>query len=319
MIANQLHINIEASLKPNKATIYCKEKGGVAVKLGNHIDIATNLPPMDKAVIIGKEEGYKAAYLEDIKWLNEVLPKYNDSKIFIPVLTDAESTAIIRAKSMVNNLNEPAKRVANKHLKLLEERDTVVEFIELNSVKLSANDIDSKNALLALLVKHGFVKNGAVPTVDKKYTVKFKETGNRCIDAQFQSNPICDDNKSSQEWVVDGVGKIHLATSPNLCLSNGGGYLHVIDCSDMIVSKKHWIFDGKNQSENKYLIKSKAEDWRCIDYATGEYNTFLPYNCHGNSNQRFEITNKAGKIGFEDKLLSIISGKELKIIYDLFK
>ncbi len=318
VIANQLHINIEMALKPNKATIYCKEAGGGAVKLGNHIDIATNLPAMDPAVIIGKEAGYEAAYKEDIKWLNQVLPKYDDTKLFIPLLTDAESTALLRVKDRLSNLNSSAKKVADQHIKLLNERDTVIDFIDLNSLKLSSNDTDSKNALLKLLVDKGFITNGSTPSIDRNYITKLKEGGNRCIDSEFPTTtPMCVDNKSSQEWIIDGVGKIHSATSPNLCLYDGRSYLSVVNCDDMIQSStQHWVLD--NQAENKYRIKGSLEYWRCIDYASS-LGKFITYNCHTGGNQRFEIITKAETTGWNNKLLTIIPSKELKIIYDLFK
>ena len=319
MLANQLHINIELASNPTGATIYCQEKGKGKVPLGNKIVIDfSKLPPMDKAVTIGKGEGYKAAYLEDIKWLNEVLPKYDDVKIFIPLLTVAESTAVLRARSMLSSLNASAKKVAERHVVLLDQRDDVIEFIELNNEKLSANDIDSKNALLALLEKHGFVAKGTVPTVDKNYIIKLRGTGNRCIDSEFQKNPICVDNKSSQEWIMDTVGKLHQADSPNMCLLNTGLHLTLTECSDMILTHHQWGLEGNIQVENQYRILAKGQAKKCIDYASN-YGTFITYGCHAGGNQKFEVKNKASTKSWDNKMFSIIPGRELKVIFDTFK
>ena len=295
-IINKFHVNIPESKKPVQVVLYNK---GVTKTI--NINVNDYNTPMPKAVIIGKENGYKDVIAQDVSTLNTLL---KDKVVSSYTLTDNEKYLIetLSFNNSIELLEANPKAIANDYLSKQAGIKAVNNFIEENYNLLESNDTQKDTELANIISSNGL---GNV-----EYYFNQSIINNKCMEVSTDDNmtvgaAICN-NLENQRWVMDSIGRIHSAVYPGYCLELGKMQTLQL-CSESLNQRWKVKTDtGKIQYENI----GKANN--CIDNSASEPEKIIAYQCNNGANQQFKQ-----EISTDDnKYLSVMQGS---LIEDIWK
>ena len=293
-IINKFHVNIPESKKPVKVVLYNK---GVTKTI--NINVNDYNTPMPKAVIIGKENGYKDVIAQDVSTLNTLL---KDKVVSSYTLTDKEKYLIetLSFNNSIEQLEANPKAIADDYLSRNKDIKEIDDFIEQNYDLLESNNQEKDTELKNLLNSKGM---GTVSYLFNQAVINGK-----CIAVNSDkavTAKTCNELEN-QRWVIDGTGRIHSAVYPGYCLELGKMQTLQL-CSESLYQRWKIKRDtGKIQYENI----GKANN--CIDNSVSEPKKIIAYQCNNGANQQFkqEISKD------DNKYLSVMQGS---LIEDIWK
>ncbi len=293
-IINKFHVNIPESKKPVKVVLYNK---GVTKTI--NINVNDYNTPMPKAVIIGKENGYKDVIAKDVSTLNTLL---KDKVVSSYTLTDKEKYLIetLSFNNSIEQLEANPKAIADDYLSRNKDIKEIDDFIEQNYDLLESNNQEKDTELKNLLNSKGM---GSVSYLFNQAVINGK-----CIAVNSDkavTAKTCNELEN-QRWVIDSTGRIHSAVYPGYCLELGKMQTLQL-CSESLYQRWKIKTDtGKIQYENI----GKANN--CIDNSASEPEKIIAYQCNNGANQQFKE-----KISKDDnKYLSVMQGS---LIEDIWK
>lgn len=294
-IINKFHVNIPESKKPVKVVLNNK---GVTKTI--NIDVNDYNTPMPKAVIIGKENGYKDVIAQDVSLLNTLL---KDKVVASYTLTDKEKYLIetLSFNKSIEQLEANPKAVANDYLNRNKSINVIDDFIEQNYDLLESNNQEKDTELKNLLNSNGL---GSVSYLFNQAIINGK-----CIavnsDDKLVTVETCNE-LDNQRWVIDSIGRIHSAVYPGYCLEHGKMDKLQL-CSESLFQRwKVKNSTGKIQYENIGKVNN------CIDNSASEPEKIISYQCNNGANQQFR--NEISKD--DNKYLSVMQGS---LIEDIWK
>ena len=293
-IINKFHVNIPESKKPVKVTLYNK-----GVQKTININVNDYNTPMPKAVIIGKENGYKDVIAQDVSTLNTLL---KDKVVSSYTLTDNEKYLIetLSFNNSIEQLEANPKAIANDYLSKNKGIKEIDDFIEQNYDLLESNNQEKDTELKNLLNSKGM---GSVSYLFNQAVINGK-----CIAVNSDKAVTAEtcNELENQRWVIDSTGRIHSAVYPGYCLELGKMQTLQL-CSESLNQRWKVKTDtGKIQYENI----GKANN--CIDNSASEPKKIIAYQCKNGANQQFKE-----EISTDDnKYLSVMQGS---LIEDIWK
>ena len=293
-IINKFHVNIPESKKPVQVVL--NNKG---VKETITIDVNDYNTPMPKAVIIGKENGYKDVIAVDVARLNELL---KDKVVASYTLSEKEKYLIttLDFNNSIGMLDANQKAIANDYLNITKSIKLIDDFIEQN-YELLENDNQEKDTELK-----NFLNSKGMGSVS--YLFNQAVINGKCIAVNSDKAVTAEtcNELENQRWVIDSTGRIHSAVYPGYCLELGKMQTLQL-CSESLYQRWKIKTDtGKIQYENI----GKANN--CIDNSASEPKKIIAYQCNNGANQQFKE-----EISTDDnKYLSVMQGS---LIEDIWK
>ena len=293
-IINKFHVNIPESKKPVKVVLYNK-----GVEKTININVNDYNTPMPKAVIIGKENGYKDVIAQDVSTLNTLL---KDKVVSSYTLTDNEKYLIetLSFNNSIEQLEANPKAIADDYLSKNKGIKEIDDFIEQNYDLLESNNQEKDTELKNLLNSKGM---GSVSYLFNQAVINGK-----CIAVNSDKAVTAEtcNELENQRWVIDGTGRIHSAVYPGYCLELGKMQTLQL-CSESLYQRWKIKTDtGKIQYENI----GKANN--CIDNSASEPKKIIAYQCNNGANQQF----KEELSKDDNKYLSVMQGS---LIEDIWK
>ena len=293
-LINKFHVNIPESKKPVKVVLYNK---GVTKTI--NINVNDYNTPMPKAVIIGKENGYKDVIAQDVSTLNTLL---KDKVVSSYTLTDREKYLIetLSFNNSIEQLEANPKAIANDYLSRNKGIKVIDDFIEQNYDLLESDNQEKDAELKNLLNSNGM---GSVSYLFNQAVINGK-----CIAVNSDkvvTAKTCNE-LDNQRWVIDSNGRIHSAVYPGYCLELGKMQTLQL-CSESLYQRWKVKTDtGKIQYENIGKVNN------CIDNSASEPEKIIAYQCNNGANQQFkqEISKD------DNKYLSVMQGS---LIEDIWK
>lgn len=293
-IINKFHVNIPESKKPVKVVLYNK---GVTKTI--NINVNDYNTPMPKAVIIGKENGYKDVIAQDVSTLNTLL---KDKVVSSYTLTDREKYLIetLSFNNSIEQLEANPKAIANDYLSRNKGIKVIDDFIEQNYDLLESDNQEKDTELKNLLNSNGM---GSVSYLFNQAVINGK-----CIAVNSDKAVTAEtcNELDNQRWVIDSNGRIHSAVYPGYCLELGKMQTLQL-CSESLYQRWKVKTDtGKIQYENIGKVNN------CIDNSASEPEKIIAYQCNNGANQQFkqEISKD------DNKYLSVMQGS---LIEDIWK
>lgn len=293
-LINKFHVNIPESKKPVKVVLYNK---GVTKTI--NINVNDYNTPMPKAVIIGKENGYKDVIAQDVSTLNTLL---KDKVVSSYTLTDREKYLIetLSFNNSIEQLEANPKAIANDYLSRNKGIKVIDDFIEQNYDLLESDNQEKDTELKNLLNSNGM---GSVSYLFNQAVINGK-----CIAVNNDKAVTAEtcNELENQRWVIDSNGRIHSAVYPGYCLELGKMQTLQL-CSESLYQRWKVKTDtGKIQYENIGKVNN------CIDNSVSEPEKIIAYQCNNGANQQFkqEISKD------DNKYLSVMQGS---LIEDIWK
>lgn len=276
-LINKFHINIPESKKPVKVVLNNK---GVLKTIT--IDAVIYNTPMPKAVIIGKENGYKDVISADVSSLNTLL---KDKTVASYSLTNNEKYLIetLSFNNSISLLEANTKAIAEDYLSKTNGIKAIDDFIEQNYTLLESNSQQADAELANLLISNN------LGSVTYNFNLAHLSNG-KCIEVISDANKTvtvstCNELEN-QRWAIDSIGRIHSAVYPGYCLELGK-MQNLQLCSENLYQRWQIKTDtGKIQYENIGTPNS------CIENSASEPNKIITNTCSTDVNQQFkqEIT-----------------------------
>jgi len=282
---NKFHINLEASRQPEEATLYCHENGVKNVLAT--IDIPSQLPPIQDAVVVGEERGFQQLQRLELATLENQLLQFNDGE---SVLLPLQHRQVLDAWNNTETLSASAQVILDEYKQQLQKYELVEAWVNKEGAPNSAE-------LRMMMVDLGLgvvqIPQGAVIRSDRNngcLTLKSNDT----VTVETGS---CD--AQNQKWFMDGLGKIHSAEKPGMCLLSSNSDSVVQPCENQ--AQFMWAED-----ENRRLQIGSVSG-KCLDYTSA--GSAILYNCHGYENQKWTIGSKAN-----DAVISELKGSVLNLL-----
>jgi hypothetical protein len=306
--ANKLHVNLSLAENPQKVDLYCKKANEEAKHLST-IDIPVYETAIKPAVKIGREAGYSALRKIELPGLEQALVNqssnaiialspsnfalYESYKTFAHELSGAAQAELRRfedQQSKVYRLNR-WMNVYSKDLEIQEPK--AIEALDKFKTSLGlAEDNVLENASL---IKNGSNCLKGVPLATGEYDLYISGASGCKAD-------------STEQWIYDGLGRIHNKNAIDQCLTSTGG-----SGSKVIMSKC-----GTNLNTQVWTMNPGTgtirQDGQCMDLNTGHLvnnrQILIRYGC-GDNNANQKWTNLTAN---QSLILAYLKPQNLKLL-----
>ncbi|MEG2462211.1 MAG: M66 family metalloprotease [Acinetobacter sp.] len=286
---NRFNINLAQADQPKSVDLYCKKANEAAVKL-----FTQNIPfyseVLAPAVVIGKENGYKALRDVELPLLEQEL--LNQAANNIIVLSPNGSMLYQSYKSYKNEMSLAAQQVLERY----EEQET--RWMRLNRwVNVYYDDL-AKDVPAAIDALNAFIKQLGLQQDDPLAQSGLLKNNKNCLKTELASNqkmdvyisgPSACTADDTEQWVYDSLGRIHSKAAMGQCLTGNGGSAKVT-LTDCVANNaaQVWSMDATTSA-----IKQSGQ---CLDLNSGNLvnnrQIAIRYSCSGNNNQRWTMLNQ---------------------------
>lgn len=276
---NKMHVNIPESSKPKKVTLYIRGETKTDVA-GYSTDIPENLTPMNAAVIIGKDYGYKAVIQSDIAELEKGLESL-DVNAYGLTTRQKDIIESLKYNDAISSLTGNTKVIVDDYLQSMQYVDELNMYLEKNYEKIEQKDEETLNGLKEIVAKAGYIQTRYTPLLLKV------NNGSKCIEVRSSANIIegfgvsCDENSDSQKWFMDSYARIRSVSNPDLCVSADIETAGLEKCGHDL--KFYW--KEYSPANNKTSYKNLSND-KCLDLS-GSNGKLITWNCNNQENQKF--------------------------------
>lgn len=216
----QLNVNLAESDKPVAAQVSCSENGQVT-ELGNQIDIATDLEPLDEPVVIGAEAGYEALRAEELAELEPTLTA--QAEVSAPMLSSADLLILRGWSDDLSQLGTKARETAERILGIAKDAADVTAFLAEHGDSISSGSATRYQELVGYLQDRGYTESdgallpsGRIVTVDYGHCLYVDGSMNVKVSGKIRDDCA---GKYPEAWYADAAGRIHPVEYPQLCLS----------------------------------------------------------------------------------------------------
>ncbi len=299
-VANKFAVNVAAAAEPTAASLWCQQPGEAAVLLtddtGQEARVSMNpdLPPMEPAMVVGKEAGYQALRAKELPQLEAALEALQDDAI--PLLTRHEALLYNSWKSQVEALSAVAQEQLDRYQSMQSRIKRVNRWMFAYHDDLVANDPAAEKALIAFINKLQLMPQSGGLLADSSV---MKVGGSNCLKAQYENGEITDiyisgpdgcTGATNQQWIVDANQHIHNGQDISQCLVS----------SNPVTAAKCDVY-APNQTWDLSHPPSIRKGNNCLDMANGFLTNgkadLILYSCTGGRNQQWtniaqDATNK---------------------------
>ncbi|MEG1709443.1 MAG: M66 family metalloprotease [Acinetobacter sp.] len=283
--ANKLHVNLAQSDAPRSVDLYCKKANEQAVKLSS-IEIPTYTTALPAAVVIGKQQGFKALRQVELPQLEQALLS-NQGK----AIANLSPNAKVLYDSYVGYKAELSS-AAQTELQRYSEQQTKLYRLNrwVNSYRtdLAAANADAVAAFKAFTMQLGLQNDQPLANVTQ---LRLPSKGNACLktgqlsDGKFEvyASGVNGCNVAASEWIYDAMGKLHNRQYMNQCLTSS---MTLTACSNDDAGQV-WSLDP--------TTKAIHQGTQCLDLSGGftpsadGRSTIIRYNCTGSVNQQWSL------------------------------
>lgn len=308
--ANKLHVNLAVADAPEKADLYCKKANQAAVLLSS-VDIPAYAGAIKPAVKIGRGEGYSALRRIELPALEQALSAQANS----PIMRLKPDMALLY-DSYKANLNELSALAAQQLTRYAQQRETVyrlnrwmnVYHADLANRKAEAAAAFSSFKDDALGLKHEDIFAQSALLKNNANCLKAEALQNGSYDVYISGSSGCKGDPSEQ-WVYDGLGRIHSRLAIGQCLTGNGNSAKItLTQCNTVLDSQIWAMDAAQQA-----IKQAGQ---CMDLNTGHLvnnrQILIRYGCSNNANQKWTTLTPNQSL-----MLSYLKPKNLKLLAEL--
>ena len=306
--ANKLHVNLSLADHPQKVDLYCK-KANEAEKLLSTIDIPVYADTIKPAVKIGREAGYSALRKIELPELEQAL--VNQSSNAIIALSPSNFALYESYKTFAHELSGAAQA----ELRRFEEQQSKVyrlnRWMNVYSKDLEAQKPKAIEALDKFKTSLGLAEDNvlenASPIKNGSNCLKGVPLGTGEYDLYISGASGCKAD-STEQWIYDGLGRIHNKNAIDQCLTSTGG-----SGSKVIMSKC-----GTNLNTQVWTMNPGTgtirQDGQCMDLNTGHLvnnrQILIRYGC-GDNNANQKWTNLTAN---QSLILAYLKPQNLKLL-----
>lgn len=276
---NKMHVNIPESSKPKKVTLYIKGKTVDNVE-GYSTEIPAELAPMNAAVIIGKDYGYKAVIQSDIAELSKNLANMTPEKYQI---TDRDVDIIksLKYNDAYDMLSDDVKAITDAYLAKQATFDNITDYINTYSEDIRNGNAEAIAGIKAMLAPYDYKPGGYV-------TEEFKVYNGVCLEVRENNGKkyaykVTCNNQENQKWFMDEYTRIRPASHPGLCLRSELDTYGLVKCEE----GDSFYWTAEDVGENKFRYTNNATG-QCLDLANDSRGYLITYSCNGGENQKFD-------------------------------
>lgn len=287
--ANKLHVNLALAEQPQKVDLYCKQANAEA-KLLSTIVIPQYATAITPAVKIGKAQGYKALRDLELPLLEQEL--LNQATNNMIVLSPNGLMLYQAYKSYKNEMSVAAQQQLVRYEEQENKLMRLNRWINVYYDDLAKEVSAAVDAMNAFVVKLGLQQDNPLEQSallkNNKNCLKTELTSSQNIDV-YISGPSGCVGDDTEQWVYDGLGRIHNKAVIGQCLTGNGGSAKVTltECVKNN-SAQVWSMDVSTSA-----IKQAGQ---CLDLNTGNLvnnrQIAIRYSCSGNNNQRWTMLNQ---------------------------
>ena len=283
--ANKLHINIAQSDAPRSVDLYCKRANEQAVKLSS-IEIPSYATALPAAVVIGKQQGFKALRQVELPQLEQALLS-NQGK----AIANLSPNAKVLYDSYTSYKSELSS-AAQTELQRYSEQQTKLyrlnRWVNTYRTDLAATNANAVLAFKDFTVQLGLQNDQPLANVTQ---LRLPSKGNACLKAgqlsegrfEVYASGVNGCNVAASEWIYDAMGKLHNRQYINQCLTSS---MTLTACSN----------DNAGQAWSlNPTTKAIYQGDQCLDLSGGfspssdGRSTIIRYSCTGSVNQQWSL------------------------------
>ncbi|OTG69213.1 glycosyl transferase [Acinetobacter sp. ANC 4470] len=283
--ANKLHINIAQSDAPRSVDLYCKKANEQAVKLSS-IEIPTYATALPAAVVIGKQQGFKALRQVELPQLEQALLS-NQGK----AIANLSPNAKVLYDSYTGYKSE-LSNAAQTELQRYSEQQTKLyrlnRWVNAYRTDLAATNPTTVSAFKAFTEQLDLQNDQPLANVTQ---LRLPSKGNACLKAgqlsegkfEVYASGVNGCNVAASEWIYDAMGKVHNRQYINQCLTSS---MTLTACSNDDAGQT-WSINSTTQAIH--------QGTQCLDLSGGftpsvdGRSTIIRYNCTGSINQQWTL------------------------------
>lgn len=283
--ANKLHVNLSVAENPKKVDLYCKKANEEAKHLST-IDIPVYETAIKPAVKIGREAGYSALRKIELPVLDQALVAQASNQVI--ALSSANYMLYESYKDFRTELSAQAQAELKRYENQQAKAYRLNRWMNVYNQALSAPVTEAWESFDKFKASLGLAEDDALKNA------ALMKNGTNCLkgvplgDGQFDlyiSGASGCTADSSEQWVFDGLGRIHNKAALDQCITSTGG-----SGSKMILSKcavnlgtQIWAMDA--------AATSIRQDGQCMDleggYLKNNRANLIRYGCSGGANQKW--------------------------------
>lgn len=306
--ANKLHVNLSLAEHPKKVDLYCK-KANEAEKLLSTIDIPVYADTIKPAVKISREAGYSALRKLELPALEQAL--LNQASNAVIALSPADFMLYKSYKAFVSQLSGGAQA----ELRRFEDQQSKVyrlnRWMNVYSKDLEAQKPEALEAFDKFKTSLGLAEDNVFKNV------ALIKNGNNCLKGAPLANGEYDlyisgasgcKADGTEQWVYDGLGRIHNKNAIDQCLTGtgGSGSKVIMSKCDTNLNTQIWAMNPESGTIR--------QDGQCMDLNTGHLSNnrqiLIKYGC-GDKNANQKWTNLTAN---QSLLLAYLKPKNLKLL-----
>lgn len=273
----RFHINIPQSENPVKVTLFIN---GIT---NNSITIENNSEASEKAVIIGKSNGYQDVIASDIKELETTLGSQSVDN-YVVTNRIAEIVSNLEFNKSIDNITDVNTRNIVDNYELAKQSlENIENVIYNNQTRLENGNTEAIGLLKEAVADYNFIP-------EKYVGYKFSTSG-RCFEVKTIGGKLkpqhvnCADDNESQKWFMDKYSRIRPLSHPHLCFNNNMDANGLVYCNSTNAHK--WKEHATLLPDDNGTVYQNVGNNQCIDYGAQKLYTSA---CHGKSNQHFIAT-----------------------------
>ena len=280
--ANKLHVNLALAEQPKQVNLYCK-KANHAEKLLSTLNIPQYSDSIQPAVKIGRTHGYEA--------LRKV-----EMPAFQKQLEAQASQAVVALKPAAQLLydsyadyRQELSATAQQQLQRYEQQQNTIyrlnRWMNVYRADLEKTKPEAETAL------HNFVERLGLGNENIVAEATLMKNRNNCLKvetlASGQKNAYISGasgctGDATEQWIYDGLGRIHSKAEMDQCLTNNGNVVSLASCS---TSKDSQVWEMHTASGT---IRQGSQ---CFDLEHGYLKEnrarLIRYGCTGGANQQW--------------------------------
>lgn len=275
---NKMHVNIPESSKPKKVTLYIRNNTKTDVK-GYYTEIPETLEPMNPAVIIGKDYGYKAVIQSDINEINKSLANMTVDNYQIST-RNAEIISNLKYNDSYDMLSGNVKAITDAYLAKMEMYDNITTYINTYGDDIRNGNTEALAGIRAMLEPFGYKPGGYVAEeirINNGSCLEVRENNGK----KYAYKATCN-SQNNQKWFMDEYKRIRPASHPGLCLRSDLDTYGLVPCE----KGDSFFWTEESTNDNKFIYKNNATN-QCLDMANDGRGYLITYECNSGANQKF--------------------------------
>ncbi|WP_410169361.1 M66 family metalloprotease [Acinetobacter indicus] len=280
--ANKLHVNLAIADQPQQVNLYCK-KANEAEKLLSTLTIPQYGTAISAAVKIGREDGYTALRKVELPEFQQQLEAQANQAVIA-----LKPAAQLLYDSYAENRHELSALAQQQLQRYEQQQQNIYRLNRWMNVYRADLEHAKPEAQTAL---EGFVTQLGLANEDLLAEATLLKNRNNCLKVEtlatgqknvYISGASACTGDDTEQWIYDGLGRIHSKVEIDLCLSNNSNVVTLASCSTTQDSQV-WTMHTETGT-----IRQGAQ---CFDlehgYLKDNRARLIRYGCTGGANQQW--------------------------------